>query len=346
MPNEPHKFLQIYFMGGEDSRSALANRVDARCGYNNLDSFFVRRIVSEQDALLNEYKELLKIFKSHMHKLESDNHAIVINPDKTPAGEHIRRFNTPVADDIAGIMVGDRTGAREIMIRRRNNNLQFIADTHRSYDALQYPLIFWKGQDGYSINIKQRDPVSAKFSPLYLDLSFIVTVQSPNKHCWSRRVLIHLNHLRWKIIAHNICCLNNTIQDATVLFLSLFASCIIGIYCCIVTWPFIGRRNLSQLGLPTILNYSASLNTLFLGRSAVQRSEFCLRLAKSAYLNFLNDLNKCLQDSLSSLAQPVLWLGQSRINVVRVRILSRVEERRGRYGSTRSSNLAIVVSFP
>ncbi|GFT98206.1 ATP-dependent DNA helicase [Nephila pilipes] len=160
MPNEPHNFLQIYFMGCEDSGSALAKRVDARCGYNNLDSFFARRIVSELDALLNEHNKLLKIFKSHMHKLESDNHAIVINPDKTPAGEHIRRFNAPVGDNVAGIMVGDRTGALEIVIRRRNNNLQFIADTHRSYDALQYQLIFWKGQDGYSINIKQRDPVS------------------------------------------------------------------------------------------------------------------------------------------------------------------------------------------
>ncbi|GFX49511.1 helitron_like_N domain-containing protein [Trichonephila clavipes] len=95
-----------------------------------------------------------------MHQLQSDNYAIVINPDKTPAGEHIRRFNAPVLDDVAGIMVGDCTAAREIVIRRRNNILQFIADTHRSYDALQYPLIFWKGQDGYCINIKQRDPVS------------------------------------------------------------------------------------------------------------------------------------------------------------------------------------------
>ncbi|GFX56107.1 helitron_like_N domain-containing protein [Trichonephila clavipes] len=160
MPNEPHKYLQIYFMGGEDSGSALANRVNARCDYNNLDSLYARRIVSELDALLNEHNELLKIFKSHMHQLQSDNYAIVINPDKTPAGEHIRRFNAPVLDDVAGIMVGDCTAAREIVIRRRNNILQFIADTHRSYDALQYPLIFWKGQDGYCINIKQRDPVS------------------------------------------------------------------------------------------------------------------------------------------------------------------------------------------
>ncbi|GBP65097.1 hypothetical protein EVAR_5243_1 [Eumeta japonica] len=90
---------------------------------------FLKRIVSELDALLNEHNELLKIFKSHMHQLQSDNHAIVINPDKTPAGEHIRRFNAPVVDDVAGIMVGDCTAAREIVIRRRNNNLQFIADT-------------------------------------------------------------------------------------------------------------------------------------------------------------------------------------------------------------------------
>ncbi|GIX90705.1 ATP-dependent DNA helicase [Caerostris extrusa] len=88
-----------------------------------------------------------------MPKLLSDNHAIVINPDKTPAGEHIRRFNAPVVDDVAGIMVGDRTASRQIVILRRDNNLQFIADAHCSYDALQYPQIFWKGQDGYFLTL-------------------------------------------------------------------------------------------------------------------------------------------------------------------------------------------------
>ncbi|GIX82124.1 helitron_like_N domain-containing protein [Caerostris darwini] len=108
-------------MGGEDSERALANRVDARCGYNNLNSPFARRIVRWEgveglDALLNEHNELLKLFKSHMPKLLSDNHTIVINPDKTPAGEHIRRFNAPVVDD--------RLVSRQIVIRR-DNNLQF-----------------------------------------------------------------------------------------------------------------------------------------------------------------------------------------------------------------------------
>ncbi|CAG5048007.1 unnamed protein product [Parnassius apollo] len=101
-------------MGGEDSEHALANHVDAHCDYNNLNSHFARRIVGELDALLNEHNELLKLLKSHMPKLQSDNHAIVINPDRTPAGELIRRFNTTVVDYVAVIMVGDRTATRHI----------------------------------------------------------------------------------------------------------------------------------------------------------------------------------------------------------------------------------------
>ncbi|GIY51733.1 helitron_like_N domain-containing protein [Caerostris extrusa] len=76
-------------MGGEDSERALANSVDVRCGYNNLNSPFATHIVSELYALLNEHNELLKLFKSRMPKLLGDDHATVINPDKTPAGEHI-----------------------------------------------------------------------------------------------------------------------------------------------------------------------------------------------------------------------------------------------------------------
>ncbi|XP_044597583.1 uncharacterized protein LOC123274158 [Cotesia glomerata] len=129
-------------MGGEDSGSALANRVDARCGYNTLDLFFARRIVSELDALLNEHNELLKIFKSHMHKLVSDNHAIVINPDKTPAGEHIRRFNAPVADDVAGIKVGDRTGAET------NENSS-------SKDYYAYRLMIRRGLDNVILRFRE-----------------------------------------------------------------------------------------------------------------------------------------------------------------------------------------------
>lgn len=38
MPNESHKFLHIYFMDGENSERAPANRVNVRCDNHNLHS--------------------------------------------------------------------------------------------------------------------------------------------------------------------------------------------------------------------------------------------------------------------------------------------------------------------
>lgn len=85
---------------------------------------------------------------------------IVIKADKVPVGEHARRFNAPTVNEVGIVMVGDAFERRDIRIMRRNNTVQSIQDTHRSYDALQYPLIFWEGEDGYHINIKQRNPTT------------------------------------------------------------------------------------------------------------------------------------------------------------------------------------------
>lgn len=61
-------------------------------------------------------------------------------------------------------MVGDPVDKRDIKITGRDNTVTTISDLHRSYDALQYPLIFWQGQDEYHINIKQCDPNTGKFN--------------------------------------------------------------------------------------------------------------------------------------------------------------------------------------
>ena len=52
-------------------------------------------------------------------------------------------------------MIGDSTNKRDIIINKRDSTIQRINETHPSYDCLQYPLIFWKGQSGYGINLKQ-----------------------------------------------------------------------------------------------------------------------------------------------------------------------------------------------
>jgi hypothetical protein len=67
---------------------------------------------------------------------------VVIRADKTPTGEHRRRFNAPTLDEVATVMVDNDFDTRDIVLHKRNNTLQRVAETHRYYDALQYPLIF------------------------------------------------------------------------------------------------------------------------------------------------------------------------------------------------------------
>ncbi|XP_014612528.1 PREDICTED: uncharacterized protein LOC106791422 [Polistes canadensis] len=107
MPNENTKFLQIYFMG------SCEERVTTWCE------------VSPQ--------------------LQNDNYQIVIKADKVPLGGHAGRFNAPTVDEVDVIMVVDPVdNNRAIKITRRDNTVSMISDLHHSYNALQYPLIFWQ----------------------------------------------------------------------------------------------------------------------------------------------------------------------------------------------------------
>jgi hypothetical protein len=93
--------------------------------------------------------------------MPTDEYKVIIRADRRPVGEHERRYNAPTVDEVAVVMVAEEINNRDIIIQRRSENLQRIAETHRSHDALQYPLIFWQGEDGYHFNIMQSDPTTA-----------------------------------------------------------------------------------------------------------------------------------------------------------------------------------------
>jgi hypothetical protein len=57
-------------------------------------------------------------------------------------------------------MVGDQFQPTDIVLHLRNDQLINVAETHRCYDALQYPLIFWDGANGYHFNVKMINPVN------------------------------------------------------------------------------------------------------------------------------------------------------------------------------------------
>ncbi|UYV76675.1 hypothetical protein LAZ67_14001698 [Cordylochernes scorpioides] len=129
--NQPSRFLQIYFVGNDDDDI----QTDRRC------------------QQIQEY-----VFKTALENLPSDAYRVVVNADRTPPGQHPRRYNAPTANEVAVVLAGNQFGSRDIVLHQRDNLLKHVSDTHRFYDALQYPLIFWKGQEGYSFHIPQIDP--------------------------------------------------------------------------------------------------------------------------------------------------------------------------------------------
>ncbi|XP_044729175.1 uncharacterized protein LOC123292526 [Chrysoperla carnea] len=147
MSNEDHKFLQVYFIGNEEQE------IDQRCtNFNGLR----REIIQDVQRILHKYNQLIYIFKTTLDRMISDDYKIVIRADKRPRGEHERRFNAPQVDEVAIVVVDNENTSRDIIVHRRRKGLQRIAETHRSYDALQYPLIFLHGEDGYQTKRKDK----------------------------------------------------------------------------------------------------------------------------------------------------------------------------------------------
>ena len=67
-----------------------------------------------------------------------------------------REYNLPTADEVAGLIVGDfdsATNKRDIVLRMQEGGLRRISELHPSYLALQYPLLFPYGEDGYDTDI-------------------------------------------------------------------------------------------------------------------------------------------------------------------------------------------------
>lgn len=92
--------------------------------------------------------------------MPGEHQKIVMHADRTPIGEHAREYNAPVKNEIVALITGDECGSRDIIVHARNDKLTRVPDTHKHYDAMQYPLIFWEGQEGYHFNIPQVNPTT------------------------------------------------------------------------------------------------------------------------------------------------------------------------------------------
>ena len=145
-------YLQIYFVGDKHVQR------DRRCSFTSgLDPIIVLSI----QEMLHLNNNLVKTFKSAIEHIgPQTNYKVVINANMRPTGSHARVYNEPTTNDVACVLIGEKGEKRDIVLQTRSNELQRVSETHISYDALQYPLIFCRGEDGFHIKVSQVNKVS------------------------------------------------------------------------------------------------------------------------------------------------------------------------------------------
>ncbi|XP_069968669.1 uncharacterized protein [Bactrocera oleae] len=168
--NQRESFLQIYFL------SDYKQQRDTR-----LHHFPVLNasLLECLQSMLDETNPYVRDFKTALQLLPTDsnecNYKIVINADHRPSTEHRGRHNEPATNEVSILLVDQQCDKRDIILHRKNDSLQRIAETHRSYDALQYPLMFVRGEDGYHITINQVNPNTAE------QIDDVISVELPDK---------------------------------------------------------------------------------------------------------------------------------------------------------------------
>ena len=63
-------------------------------------------IVLALQEMLHGCNSYVQSFKTAIEKMTLPEHRVVIRPDRTPVGEHARRFNAPTADEVAVLIAG------------------------------------------------------------------------------------------------------------------------------------------------------------------------------------------------------------------------------------------------
>ena len=133
---ENNKLLKLYFISDRNSE------LNARC---EISPDVERTIVSQLQHLFHENNNLVRLFKTAFDLTPIDTHTIVISADKTPTGQHVRRYNAPTIDEVAIVMVGDQFLPRDIILHKRNAQLEGIAETHHMLrcPTISYNLLGW-----------------------------------------------------------------------------------------------------------------------------------------------------------------------------------------------------------
>nr|KAJ0207352.1 hypothetical protein LSAT_V11C500293940 [Lactuca sativa] len=113
---------------------------------------FLKDMLDSNNALVKSYR----MVRDTLHENPCANLKLRLIGKKEQDG---RTYNLPSSSEVAALVVGDICDSiekRDIVVQTSSGLLQRISELHPSYLALQYPLLFSYGDDGYRVDILHR----------------------------------------------------------------------------------------------------------------------------------------------------------------------------------------------
>ncbi|XP_056857211.1 LOW QUALITY PROTEIN: uncharacterized protein LOC130506557 [Raphanus sativus] len=154
------KFGQLYIA---DTENEVENR--AKCLSSGKNGFqpnkkdtlrkdIIEKLMKMLDEV-NPYAKQFRTARDRFHIAPEDSFHMRIVSERSKDG---RTYDTPTASEVAALIPGDFNldmDKRDIVLQQKTGALKRISEIHASYLALQYPLLFTHGEDGFRLGIKK-----------------------------------------------------------------------------------------------------------------------------------------------------------------------------------------------
>ena len=152
-PGQTPKFAQLYIYDTENEVSNRMKAISKKGTFgNNLDP----KITEGLMKMFEEHNKLTEVFRMARDRFQ-DSNLVPIRLRLIGRREmNARQHNAPTSLEVAALIVGDLIDTnreRDIVVETQSDGLQRITDLHLSFMAMQYPILFPFGEDGFYIGI-------------------------------------------------------------------------------------------------------------------------------------------------------------------------------------------------
>ncbi|GJW72906.1 ATP-dependent DNA helicase PIF1-like protein [Tanacetum coccineum] len=144
-------YAQLWFF---DTHNKIRNQLGAFVD-NDIDQVLDRTIVGSLIRMLDQNSTIAKAFRMvryWCHSYTFVNAKLRLLSERTSS----MQYNLPTVAEVTTLITNDFSDGeptRDIVVNKKDSRSKTISELHPSYMALQYPLLFLYGEDGYHDNI-------------------------------------------------------------------------------------------------------------------------------------------------------------------------------------------------